>query len=167
MSANLELARLIGAYHARRGWGDAAEEARWRRSLSASERAWLRDYLLYGLAVFEQDAPVVIPPMVTIDVAIKAATMLSRHFWKIGEAIAGNIGSIGLSVAPAFADLSAALERIQRDRLYCRLSVANVLGLHMPARLARWIADRYPLTLLPDALRKQWGDLIESIRETP
>lgn len=120
--ANLELARLVGAYHARRGWGDAAEEERWRRSLSGPDRTVLLEYQLRGAEIFDENP-------IRLGLHIVASPSISDAIRAVSK----------------FGDVMAVVERIQRDRLYSRLRSANALGLRMPDRLARWVADRYPL----------------------
>ena len=133
---NLELARLVGAYHARKGWGDPAIMTSWRNSLTPQERIAYLDYRMYGMMMFDRGASIVIPPSVPSGL-IGAFAGLSKQFQELGEAIADVLGK---SVTPAFADISAVIERIERDRLYSRLRSA-----HMPDQLARWITARYPL----------------------
>lgn len=132
--ANLELARLIGAYHARRGWGDAAEEARWRRSLSSPDRTVLLEYQLRGVEIFDEN-PIRLGLHIVVSPSISDAI---RAVSKLGDVMIDLADRIQRSLAPV-------VERIQRDRLYYRLRSANALGLRMPDRLARWVADRYPL----------------------
>lgn len=146
--ANLELARLVGAYHARRGWGDAAEEERWRRSLSGPDRTVLLEYQLRGAEIFDENPirlglHIVASP--SISDAIRAASKFGDVMIDLADRIQRSLAPVGEQFFVMAADVAAVVERIQRDRLYSRLRSANALGLRMPDRLARWVADRYPL----------------------
>jgi len=143
---DLHNARLLGAYHARKGWGDTRLYQDWYLSLDHRDTRFLRTYTLRGEpGRTDIGNP---QPMANNLVGLGAAVdNFQKALDVFGAALAGQMALAidGFAAMPDFDGLLIAVERINLSY--------NLERVFIPAAFACWLAQHWPAWALPARLR--------------
>lgn len=152
---DLHNARLLGAYHMRRGWGDSRLYSEWYLSLSPEDTRYIRWYILrgqpgrtdMGMALFAHEVQESIGVNAVLVGLVAAASRLSEAFVELGRTVARDAESASYGFADVFAqalDSDRIMITIERINLRHNLERAFI-----PAPIAYWLARRWPAWALP------------------
>lgn len=155
----LHNARLIGAYHVRKGWGDSEQMLGWRCSLHFADDYFIRRYETrreWGQMKLDEPRQITVP--IDGQAALAAAVdHFNKAIGEFGKALADSFAPIleCFSPTPDFEQILIAVERINLRR--------NLERAFIPSTAACWLARRWPVWALPAVawmrLRNRWETL--------
>jgi len=168
---DLHNARLVGAYHARKGAG-GQYLARWKASLRAGDLVWIKEYERRGewgnTSLPRYREPGLNAAIVTASGLAAAVTPFASAMQAIGDQYEAAFAGIGKAFAAAGEDLARSFAAglqpadpeeylIIVERINLRHNLERLL---IPSVVACWLAHRWPSWALPAVawvrLRRRW-----------
>lgn len=166
----LELARLVGAYHAHKAAG-GEHYTKWFNGLDRQQLVALASYRRHGVMVFEQAEPKEPPSMADAFAGIVFAfanfgMTAQRAFAGIAAGMAEPVAQLAQQINQLAKDLDQVCEQSQRLDLFDRLVARG-----LPEPIADAIAQHCPTPWLPDNLPATWSrvkyDVGHWVRKAP